>query len=380
MQEQCQTGMDQHREFLDKWVSILYKKRSSKKGCTEPPVPYISGMMDFLKKHGVLSRRTGYHLAFWSLIFLFIFFASWAASAPVVFSLTLAMSLVLLMPIPVYLHFYYLEHFFNAKRYTLYIILVMATIVILSPLFYLYFSNLFGTKNNIVQWMVDIIFVLIITTAIKFVKHGFQQRLQLHEIKAKQLQTELSLLKSQVNPHFLFNTLNNLFSMALEHGDKTVAEGISRLSHLMRYMIHESSEEKVSLMKEVEHLERFIELQKLRFSNEDNIHIDFTVDGDTDGIHIPPMILIPFVENAFKHGISLCDASSIDMRLGINSRRLTFSVENMVHHAVGGLREGTFGIGLENVKRRLELLYPKNHELTVRQTDDTFSVRLVLHY
>ena len=144
-------------------------------------------MIDVLKKHGFLSRRTGYHLVFWFLILLFVFFASWAASATFVFSLTLASSLVLLMSIPVYLHFYYLEHYFNSKRYTLYIILVIATIVVLSPLFYLYFSNLFGTKNNIVQWMIDIIFVVLTTTAIKFVKHGFQQRLQLHEIKAKQL-------------------------------------------------------------------------------------------------------------------------------------------------------------------------------------------------
>ncbi|UCE17878.1 MAG: histidine kinase [Gemmatimonadota bacterium] len=327
-----------------------------------------------------MRRRTGYHLTFWFCIFLIISFASLAASATVLFSLTLALSLVILMTIPVYLHFYFLDHFFNAKRYTLYVSLVIATIVVLSPLFYLYFSNFFGTKNNIVQWMIDIIFVLVTTTAIKFVKHGFRQRLQLHEIKAKQLQTELSLLKSQVNPHFLFNTLNNLFSMALEHGDRTVAEGISRLSHLMRYMIHESGEEKVSLKKEVEQLERFIALQKMRFSDEDAIHIEFQVEGDMDGIQIPPMILIPFVENAFKHGISLCDASSIDMRLGINSKRLIFSVENTVHHAVRGILESTSGIGLENVKRRLELLYPKNHELTVRQADDTFSVRLVLHY
>lgn len=337
-------------------------------------------MMDFLKRHGFLSGRTGYHLTFWFLIFLFVFFASWAASADFLFSLTLALSLVLLMSIPVYLHFYYLEHFFNAKKYILYIVLVTGTIVICSPFFCLYFSNVFGTKNNILQWMVDIIFVLITTTAIKFVKHGFQQRLQLHEIKAKQLQTELSLLKSQVNPHFLFNTLNNLFSMALEHGDKAVAEGISRLSHLMRYMIYESKAETIDLKKEVEQIERFIELQKLRFSREDNVRINFASEGDLNGIQIPPMILIPFVENAFKHGISLCDASSIDIRLGKNMRRLTFSVENTVHHAVGGMREGISGIGLENVKRRLELLYPKNHELTVQRVEDTFSVRLVLHF
>ena len=337
-------------------------------------------MMVFLKKHGFLSRRTGYHLAFWFLIFLCIFFASWAASATFVFSLTLALSLVLLMPIPVYLHFYYLEHFFNSKRYTLYVTLVIGTIVVCSPLFYLYFSNVFGTKNNILQWMTDVIFVLITTTAIKFVKHGFQQRLLLQEIKAKQLQTELSLLKSQINPHFLFNTLNNLFSMALEHKDKTVAEGISRLSHLMRYMIHESSEEKVDLTKEVEQLDRFIELQKLRFSKEDTVHINFTSEGDLNRIQIPPMMLIPFVENAFKHGISLKDPSSIDMKLGTDENRLMFSVENTVHNSRHGIRNGVSGIGLENVKRRLELLYPENHELTVQRDGKTFKVRLVLHH
>jgi len=336
--------------------------------------------MPLLKRCKFLSTRTGYHLTFWFVIFLCIFFASLAASASPFFSLALSLSLVLFMPVPVYLHFYSFEHFFNTKRYLLYIVLVIATIVVFSPLFYLYFSNVFGTKNNLLQWMTDIVFVLIITMAIKFVKHGFQQRLQLHEIKAKQLQTELSLLKSQINPHFLFNTLNNLFSMALEQGDKTVAEGISRLSHLMRYMIHESGDEEVDLGKEIEQLDRFIELHKLRFTDEDNIRIRFTVVGETNGIQVPPMILMPFVENAFKHGISLRERSTIDMNLSVNGDRLTFSVENTVHTSMQWMRKGESGLGLENVKRRLQLLYPNRHELSIERDDRKCAARLVLKY
>ncbi len=328
------------------------------------------------RKWHFLRSRLLYHSIFWGFIFLFVFFASRAASATWNFSFTLALSLVIFMPIPVYLHFFFLERFFNQKRYFFYSVSVVGIITGFAPLFTLYFSSVFGTKNNVVQWMTDLFFALLVTTAIKFVKHGFEQRLLVDKIKAKQLQTELGLLKSQINPHFLFNTLNNLYSMALEHQDQNMADSISRLSRLMRYTIHESNQEAIGLEKEIQQIQSYIDLQKLRFTEEDNIHVHFIIQGNRKGKTIPPMLLIPFVENAFKHGISTQFPSTIDIRLNVQDESLQFEVENTLHSMNPDKKNEESGLGLTNIQRRLDLLYPKTHALHISKDTDRFKIRL----
>jgi LytS/YehU family sensor histidine kinase len=202
-----------------------------------------------------------------------------------------------------------------------------------------------------------------------------RQRFLLQEIQAKQVETELDLLKTQIHPHFLFNTLNNLFGMARK-GDAATADGISRLSHLMRYMIYDSSVDKIDLEKEIDQIQRLIELHKLRFAAEDDIAIDFKIEGKTEDIRIPPMLLIPFVENAFKHGISLKQPSFVRMALVSGIGGLQFSVENSVHPRTRDDEDPVAGVGLQNVRRRLELLYPDSHELAVRITDTSYAVEL----
>lgn len=219
--------------------------------------------------------------------------------------------------------------------------------------------------------MTNMVFALVITTAIKFIKHGYEQRILVHTIKTKQLQTELSLLKYQINPHFLFNTLNNLYSMALEHKDQLIADSISRLSHLMRYMIYEANVDQIDIIKEIEQIRRFIELQKLKYSEEDDVKIKFQVDGKLTGIQVPPMLLMPLVENAFKYGISIKKPSNIDINLNIDEGKLFFSVENSIH-TTKSQKSKESEVGLMNVRRRLELLYPNAHVLTVQNQGNKF--------
>lgn len=206
----------------------------------------------------------------------------------------------------------------------------------------------------------------------------------LHNEKLRQtllqekLSTELQFLKAQINPHFLFNTLNNLFALAEKSGERSLAEGISELSNLMRYMLHEANADRVPLSREIAYLQSVIELQQLRLDEEDDVLISLNVQGDYAGQEIAPLILIPFVENAFKHGIYLQESSFIKISLRIEEEQILFHLINSkFEQQLNELQESS-GIGLENVKRRLSLIYPDAHHLQIDNRRDTFEVKLTL--
>jgi LytS/YehU family sensor histidine kinase len=165
-----------------------------------------------------------------------------------------------------------------------------------------------------------------------------------------------------VNPHFLFNTLNNINALVNRDPEHT-SRSIVRLSNIMRYMLHEAANERVSITKEVEYLKSYIELLSLRIDRTD--YIKFTVAGNPDGIMIPPMLFIPFVENAFKHGLKDAESPGIVINLDIAREKILFRVENFIRHASVGDAPDHHGIGLANLKKRLGLLYPGRHKLEV---------------
>ena len=196
-----------------------------------------------------------------------------------------------------------------------------------------------------------------------------------NEIAKEKLKTELDFLKSQINPHFLFNTLNNLFSIAQKHKVNELSTGINELSNLMRYMLYESNVEFVSLKKEIKHIESFIGIQRLRHDEEDDLIINFEKNGDFGNAKIAPMILLPFVENAFKHGFSLNESSIINLTLNVSDSTLFFKARNKAfkHHKFS---DTSSGIGLENVTRRLNLIYPNNHSLKIVEEEGYFIAEL----
>ena len=198
-------------------------------------------------------------------------------------------------------------------------------------------------------------------------------------MEAHQLSTELKFLRSQVNPHFLFNTLNNLFSMAQRKGNDELADGISKLSGMMRYMLYESNTERVYLQKEIEYLKSCIALSKLRYADSEAV-VSFSHPGAAAiaDIQIAPMLFIPFLENAFKHGVSIGQPSAITVTIDVDAdeKKLIFVCENTDHSVVRDLEEEDGGIGLANVRRRLELVYPGKHALDTRLEDGKYSVLL----
>lgn len=195
------------------------------------------------------------------------------------------------------------------------------------------------------------------------------------DLENQKLQAELSFLKMQINPHFLFNALNNIYSMAvLERAQKT-GNGIMKLSEMIRYMLYEQEDEqyRVTLDKEISHINNYIDLQKLRYEGE--LYLHFTIEGQVAGRKIPPLLLFPLIENACKHGILQDPQKPVTIQMTITDKQLHFSIHNFKHEF---LKDQTGGIGLVNVQKRLSLLYPKQDLLQISNTRKEFTVQLHL--
>ncbi len=214
-----------------------------------------------------------------------------------------------------------------------------------------------------------------IAIAYFFLKEWTKSELIQTQLQANQLNTEIKFLKSQINPHFLFNTLNNLFSMAQAKENDELADGISKLSGMMRYMLYDSNEESVPLTKEITYLEECITLNKLRYADEEGI-ITFGHAGQIADVRIAPMLFIPFVENAFKHGVAIGQRSAIQIAIAVSGQKLIFKCVNTDYSSIKKMEMEISGIGLENVKRRLDLVYPDKHRLIINKEDGKFMVNL----
>ncbi|MBN2487158.1 MAG: histidine kinase [Bacteroidales bacterium] len=192
------------------------------------------------------------------------------------------------------------------------------------------------------------------------------------ELEKEMLNSELAFLKNQVSPHFFFNTLNNIYSL-VEINTKDARKAILQLSKLMRYMLYESEQGNTRLSTEIEFMRNYIELMKLRLTEKVSLLVNFP--DQFDDINIPPLLFIPFIENAFKHGISYRDNSFIMIDIVANSNNITFICKNSLGISKDVVKENS-GIGLENVKKRLALLFPEKYKLSIKQDETTFSVFL----
>lgn len=230
-------------------------------------------------------------------------------------------------------------------------------------------------------WEITLFFVvfIVITALLKLSKSWFavtELQRKLLESEKQKVQVELKALKAQINPHFFFNTLNSIYSMTLDKDERLPAT-VLQLSGLMRYFLYEAKEDLVLLQKEKEVLKDYIDLQKIR-SNE-KLQIEFNVDGKIENQKIAPLLLITFLENAFKHGAKgSTDNTFISIRLHAEENTINFRVENNKGVIDRVEKNDHKGLGLDNVKRRLELMYPGKHELTIQNTDDRFIVQLQL--
>ncbi len=231
-------------------------------------------------------------------------------------------------------------------------------------------------KSRLGQIVFALLFTFAMSTSIRITRDYYKNEKQKEEIEKEKLASEISLLKSQVNPHFLFNTLNGIYSIANKESKKT-ADAIVKLSDLMRYMLYEADKELVNLTKEISYIKNYIDLQKLRLF--DNVKIKFEINGDFEKEMIEPMLLIPFIENAFKHGIDNEKRCIIEINLKCERGRLEMKIANSIIKAGENIDKISSGIGLKNVKERLNLLYPNEHSLSISEKNNIFTVNLFLN-
>ncbi|MEL1239956.1 sensor histidine kinase [Flavobacterium flavipallidum] len=195
---------------------------------------------------------------------------------------------------------------------------------------------------------------------------------RLRNVEKEKIQSELSFLKAQINPHFLFNTLNSIYALAIKKDDKT-ADAVVQLSELMRYIITNANDDVIALDKELNYIDNFIQLQKTRLGN--TVKIKYELDGIVYGKCITPLILISFIENAFKHGVNPNQDSEININITILEDFLTLFVSNNKVDSV----QSQSGIGLQNTIDRLNHLYPKNHELLIDDSQNKYTVTLKIN-
>ena len=211
---------------------------------------------------------------------------------------------------------------------------------------------------------------------IKLFKFWYLDQIYKSELKNEKLTSELNYLKSQIHPHFLFNTLNNLYALTLNKSEKA-SDIVIKLSNLLDYMLYHSKAESISLDKEVEIIKSYIALEKIRY--DDRLDLKFDLKGDISTVSIAPLILFPFIENAFKHGASNDSKHPyIKIAIGLEGKRLSLDVVNSVPQFKNN-KKSVEGIGLNNINRRLELIYPEKYELKMNEDNDKFVVNLKLN-
>ncbi len=200
-----------------------------------------------------------------------------------------------------------------------------------------------------------------------------KNELDKREIENQKNISELKALKNQINPHFLFNSLNSICSLAIKKSDQT-PEAIIMLSGLMRYMLYDIKGKYVPLSKEIDYIQNYVNLQKLRLGNKERVSL--RVIGNINSQKIAPLILISFIENAFKYGVDIIEETSIFITIDIEDTEITFSCVNKINNK--GKNNDGFGIGIENTQKRLALLYPDKHQLTIQKKNQMFIVNLYL--
>jgi two-component system LytT family sensor kinase len=327
-----------------------------------------------------------YHILFWLLLFLVIFFANISQEH---FLITFLISLiaVLFYALIAYTDYFILFPRYIKDRKIIIHLLALAFIALLITPIRTLFLFLLANGNPEAQTayasnQTYVFFTHFIaglyTTIYLIIMDWLQQQREKKELENQTLQSELKFLKSQINPHFLFNTLNSLYALTLRKSD-LAPEIVLRLSEMMRYMLYDCNEKEVKLDKEITYMENYLEMEKLRHG--DKINIEVTIEGETQNDKIAPLLLIPFLENAFKHGVNdTSKPSFVRLNIEINNGLLIMKIENSkttTKPKITDKRSG--GIGLVNVKRRMDILYPDNHILHIEDLPDIYTVSLRLN-
>jgi LytS/YehU family sensor histidine kinase len=292
---------------------------------------------------------------------------------------------VLFFAVLVYFNLLYLIPNYLAKHAFIYFGLVLAACAIVTPLevlaLYLFYSDNPEYQASVVAQQERIylgnVFVTFLSTILRVIMDWWRYQNEKQVLLTQTIQSELRFLKSQINPHFLFNTLNNLYALTLKKSDKA-PEIVLKLAEIMRYMLYECNERRVHLSKEIQYLHNYLDLERLRQPKDADISFD--VEGHVSEQMVAPLLFVPFVENSFKHGLNHATSGGfVRMKLRVQGEDLEFHIENSkVDHTPRPSHPRSGGIGLANVRQRLKILYPEHFDIIIRDEPNLYSVTLML--
>lgn len=333
---------------------------------------------DIVKSKGFL------HFSFWVLTFFFLLLLT-SSDNPTWFNVINQLVDISIYILIVYVNILYLiPKFLQGKRPLLYVASLLLLSFLLTPiraathLFvnqHSFESNSYVVENTNTIFLIYV-FVCLISTVFQVTSDWMTHQNEKKDLESQNLQSELRFLKSQINPHFFFNTLNNLYALTLKKSD-LAPEIVLRLSEMMRYMLYESNEKRVTLENEINYVKNYLELEKLRQGNKFNIQ--FNLEGQAGNQQIAPLMFIPFLENSFKHGLdNQIKSGFVNIHMSLKDDSVEMDIENSKPPTIPEKNSDKIsgGIGLENVKRRLKLLYPQKHALEITDKPNTFKVSL----
>lgn len=332
------------------------------------------------------SKQTFYHVVFWLFLFLVMFITN-VSSMGFFKAFFIDAIYVSFFAIISYVNiFVFFPKYMKDKNLLYHIAAIFSTSLLLTPiktilLFFFSHGNIELQAlyiDNQLFIFLSTFFVGLSTSIYQILNDWFVQQKIKSELVSQNLQSELKFLKSQINPHFLFNTLNSLYALTLKKSD-LAPEIVLKLSEMMRYMLYECNEKEVPLSKEINYMKNYLELEKLRQGTK--MLVNLKINGESGDLKLAPLILIPFIENSFKHGINnQISQGFVDLELNIEGYDIQMILENSKSPSlpkIGEKRSG--GIGLVNVKRRMEILYPENHKLDIIESPSTYKIELNLH-
>jgi two-component system LytT family sensor kinase len=339
------------------------------------------------KVYQTFTRYNIHHYVLWLLYFLFWVYVISPGVTKIDFFINSAV-IVAVHIVVSYFNIYFLFPAYLQKRsYVLYVLAIILTItlgtLVEAGVFLAIDTIALEEKAGLLSprflltTAMAITYTVAITMSLKLVKHWYEKERLAKELTKLNTETELKYLKSQINPHFLFNSLNSIYALSLQKSD-LAPELILKLSDILRYILYEGSEKKVSLSQEVKYLKSYLELEKVRHGKRMELTLD--IEGDTEAQEIAPMLLIPFVENSFKHGVSKDRAGGyVNVKLKSDHQNIHFEIVNSKPLNGSEIKKDMNykgGIGLVNVKKRLNLLYPKKYNLNIGESDKEFKVEL----
>ena len=312
-----------------------------------------------------------YQLVLWFTLAVGIFLTLRPSEPPTVDFLVFGQIILGLLPLvaAVYTnHYLLIPHFLQKQKHGFYWATLAALVTLTAGVDWFYHYFPYPQPSFVTLWGLHLLLILAAMSLYLIRKFAFHQQREF-ELLLRQNEMEMQLLRSQMNPHFLFNALNSIYSYALE-GSERAADLIIELSQLTRYQLESSRKGMLPLADELAFLHNFLSLEETRYS--ERCAIDFQINGNDDGYLVPPMLLIPFVENAFKHG-NLRQALIINLE--VKNESLQFEVKNAVKPKQ---KDSVGGIGLENVRKRLELIYEEKQTLEVKATEKEFEIQLLI--